>query len=550
MAQKALTPLAAREVEPGRGGCLLHFGMHKTGSTSIQKSLHRAGDLGTRHHYIDLGTASGSGRISTAFMDDPWRYHANQRRGLGEAEVLALRAEIRSRLAAEVVAAGEKMSILSAEALWRFTEDELTSLVRALEGMTSSVRAIGYIRPPYGFMAGRFQQRLRSRLDRLDLNALYPDYRRLDVLDRVLGRDRVSMWKFDPTGFPEGDVVRDFCARLGLEISEDQIVRDNPSLSRPATSILFAYRRFGSGPRSPRQRHGVGSSAMGENQAVIGALKDVPGPKLRFGDALVGPVLAANAEDLAWIEERLGEELRDPPGSGVASVGSEEELLEIDPPALQAFLEAFQRQQQVELPAAITARIDTDPHAVADVVQACRQALRDQSRRERRGARSGRRPTAGRTRADVDLVVASVEAGNQWTRVGDDALLLSPNGAADPPVVVRFKPARGAGQKRLAFVARVRATRDGAAPVVLRLALEGAGKRNDRVLGEIELAGGAMLDWAVPVPSGKAARGLRLSCALASGAITNRRARVRISRPILRAMAPSPKEANVATATS
>ena len=46
-------------------GCVFHFGMHKTGSSSIQNSLyHGLGD--PAFHYADLGQPNASARIVTA----------------------------------------------------------------------------------------------------------------------------------------------------------------------------------------------------------------------------------------------------------------------------------------------------------------------------------------------------------------------------------------------------------------------------------------------------------------------------------------------------
>ena len=291
----------------GRGGCVLHFGQHKTGSSSIQQSLSGAGDLG-RYHCVRLGTPTGNASwpLILAFADEPWRQRAYRKFGVNEAEALAQRPAVRAMLADELLAAGARTAIISAEGLSRFTEGELANLVREVSDRVGEVRAVGYIRSPRGLMESRFQQQLRSGLDRFDLGGLYARYRRFEVFETVLGRQNVSFWKFAPGDFPGGDVVRDFCTRLGIEIPEHRIVRANDSLSRPAVSILFAYRRFSPEPRARRR-------AVRVDRVLTDVLRTVPGPKLRFADSAVEPVLEANADDLAWIEERLGERLVDKP---------------------------------------------------------------------------------------------------------------------------------------------------------------------------------------------------------------------------------------------
>ena len=149
------------------------------------------------------------------------------------------------------------------------------------------------------------------------------------------------MWKFAPSAFPGNDVVRDFCSRMGIDIREDRIQRVNESLTRPAISILYAYRRFGQG-------HGVGTGAMRENHALVEAARTVEGAKLRFANSAVEPVLEANADDLAWIEERLGEEaLLGHLAADEGGVRTEDDLLEIEEGALKAFLDAVQAQNEI-----------------------------------------------------------------------------------------------------------------------------------------------------------------------------------------------------------
>ena len=104
------------------------------------------------------------------------------------------------------------------------------------------------------------------------------------------------------------------------------MVRVNESLSLPAISILFAYRVYGPG-------YGVGRQAVRENRALGDVLQEVPGPRFAFHESVVAPVLEANREDLAWIEDRLEEELRSK-SFGSDGISSAEELLEIEPSAL------------------------------------------------------------------------------------------------------------------------------------------------------------------------------------------------------------------------
>ena len=519
-----------RESKRRGGECILHFGMHKTGSSSIQQSLSGAGDLGS-HYFLDLGTRMGNGGrpLVTMFARRPWAHHAYRQRGFGKDDVLRRLPADQARLAAEIAGAEGRTSIISAEVLSLFSEEEVRKTARGIRALVDSVRAVGYIRPPRAYMESRFQQRMQgSGRAGMDLEDLYPRYQRLEGLDKVLGRENVSMWKFAPAAFPEGDVVRDFCARLGIEIPEDRIRRVNESLSRPALSMLYAYRRFG-------PVFGVGTSAVRENRSLVEALRTVPGPKLRFSASFVEPVIEANTEDIAWIEARIGEKITDLDHEGGIRTG--DDLLEIERGAITTFLEAIQVQNDVELPEPVANDLDTDPKAVARTMQACREAigekLSEDALRRREGRRSGESPASG-----GELEVQSVESSNELTTVTERGLVIAPNDRGQRPVVVQFKPTATPVDGPVEFATRVRGRHEDGPPVVLRLTLGDDGGSGETVLDEIEIDGTARRDWVVPLPNGDRKPSLRLICTTRAGEPTRGRARVRIGLPTIRAGTP------------
>ncbi len=506
------------------GGCVIHFGMHKTGSSSIQQSLYKAQDLGPDHCLIRLGKRTGnlSGELVTAFADEPWRANVHRKRGTAKEEVLKAGPEVRARVAAEVAAA-DRTAVLSGEAVCMFSEVEFSRLTRALADAAGPVAAVGYVRAPAERMASGFQQRLKGGFDRFDPAEFYPreGYRRLEAFDRVLGREQVSLWKFDPGGFPEGDVVRDFCTRLGIEIAAEDIVRVNEGLSRPAMSILFAYRAYGPG-------YGVGWQAVRENRALVEALQGVRGPRFGFHESVVAPVLDVNRDDLAWIEDRLGQELRSK-SFGSEGVSSADELLEIEPSALDAFFDALQDRFGIELPGSASARADTDPHAVAMNVQACREAIREVIFGPPKPQAPHGAGGAPRRNGQRRLVARAAASRGRWREDGEDVIVLAPT--PRQPAVVGLEAVPGMGETgKGEFSAQVRAS--DATPLVLRLSIAGGGEEG-RLLDEISIAGRSAREWRVAVPISSADQFLRLSCSVKAGHSKDRRARVRVARASL-----------------
>lgn len=333
--------------------CIIHFGMHKTGSSSIQQSLFRAAPCLNNLHYLEVGSANLSGAIATAFGDHPTQYHANRKRGLTEAEVNARVQEIKLKLTIQLQEASKPSFLLSAEKISTLGRAGLLHLVDWLTGQIDDIQAVGYIRDPLSFMASAFQQYVKGGLSQLNWLTLVPRYQdRFEVFDQVLGRDRVQFWKFDPATFPNGCVVRDFCARLGIDLPEAQIIRANEGLSREAVALLYAYRKYGPG-------YGIGPTVMAENNRLIRVLAQLSGHKLQFAAKAVEPVLNMQREQIAWMEERLGASLKEAPADDPHAICEEVDLLNFSPDSVRWLKDQLEQNVTARWPSSPTPEMIT-----------------------------------------------------------------------------------------------------------------------------------------------------------------------------------------------
>jgi hypothetical protein len=342
---------------------IVHVGMHKTGSSSIQHALHRGLDDAS-FEYADLGPPNHSLQVFSLFSGSPETHHMHGKHGRGKDEIEQFNRATRERLRRHLSDSAARNIIVSGEDITALAEDELRRFQDFLMEYVEDIDVVGYVRPPRSFMASIFHQSVKAaELQSLDVARLYPDYRgRFAKFDRVFGRDHLQLWRFDAAAFPGGDVVLDFCQRLGIALRPETVPRVNESLSREALSLLFAYRKFGPG-------YGVGANAVRENTQLIAALHSIAGGKTRFAPELTQSVLEANREDVRWMEERLGMALDENQQASADDVRSEADLLNIDPAALNVLKDLIGKQL---LPRGIGGQT---PQEAAVLVHALREKL-------------------------------------------------------------------------------------------------------------------------------------------------------------------------------
>jgi hypothetical protein len=326
--------------------CIIHIGMHKTGSTSIQHSLDSYSD--DRFLYATLtNTPNHSLAMYSLFAADPGshRLHRTARRSGRKLKLYIQRAE--ADLQRAITAAKGRTLIISGEGIIGLEPQEVDGLAKRFRSQFDQVTIAAYVRPPAAFVSSALQQRIRGGAAKFEPAQMYRSYQKTFVkFDDAFGTDNVMLWKFDPASFPGKDVVRDFCARIELPLAERRIVRMNDSLSRQVVSALYTYNKFagkvGDGRARPAELHRLGNTL-----AALGT------DKFRLSAKIVQPMLAENRDDIRWMEDRLGASLeeRDTPHAD-GDVADEDDLLRPDPKVAEKLRQILGRKA----PAGVTGK--------------------------------------------------------------------------------------------------------------------------------------------------------------------------------------------------
>ena len=298
---------------------IVNIGMHKTGSSSIQQSLHKY--RGKTAKYLNVGHPNHSAVICTMFRTEPHRYSAHLRNNRTEDEVAKLKAEFTAQVENLMSKARRKDMIISGEDISLLAEDELRRMKAFFDPFVDGYLIVGYVRPPVSLMASALQQRVAGGAS-IRKDEMYPNYRsKLEKFDAVFGRENVLLTKFSRDTLDQGDVVIDFLNKAGVDPKSVKIVRDNEGRTLEATSVMLAQRRYGRGfGRYPKAPH--------DNRRLNALLRGLGNTKVKLHSEYWREIVDQHGDDLAWVSDRLGTPLLDETPDQPNDLKSPEDLLD------------------------------------------------------------------------------------------------------------------------------------------------------------------------------------------------------------------------------
>lgn len=328
--------------------------MHKTGSTSIQRSL--SGHDDGRVRYADFGHPNHSRVIRPLFDAERDRRIQSKYTDPGEAALAARRDRAAALLDRELAHDAETL-VLCAECFSVLPKQGLESFKAQADRRVREYLVIGYVREPFGYLSSALQQRIRQGHPE---PVRRPDYRaKFEKFIDLFGREACVFREFRTQALVGGSSVADFCHVAGIDPAGIAETRVNRSINLDAVRWLWALRNSRIPSRGPDDRNKARSKFRK-------LLRDLPSPKFALPRDVALTLL--DPADIAWMEAVTGFDLQDP-GQGAAPSGHAD---------LDAFLrdirpDAVQRLKDQAARAGIATRRD-DPAGL--VVELYRVFLR------------------------------------------------------------------------------------------------------------------------------------------------------------------------------
>ncbi len=239
---------------------ILHIGLSKTGSSSIQRVLAEQRPA-LRAQGVYLPSSPGHANhalLAAALVDDPkilWGYHPGTWEGMAPAARIA---RFRDEFAAEMASLPDDVTraIITAEQLGGVlrSDAELARLAELLGRHFDPITVVVYLRRQDQHAASAYTEWLRGGVLRPPAlpaggPAQLPEYHYGALLDRwarAFGDAAIRPRIFARDKLLDGDVIADFLAVAGITLevaAEDGKRQSNPSISAAAQALLLAAGR-------------------------------------------------------------------------------------------------------------------------------------------------------------------------------------------------------------------------------------------------------------------------------------------------------------------
>jgi len=302
--------------------CIVHIGMHKTGSSSVQHTLSKNPIEG--FSYFELGSENHSIPIYSMYTEHPERYHIHQKSGRSTEEITQYNKHVEEMFYLHLIKNEDKEKfIISGEDISVLSRDALQKFYLFLSNFFHSIQVIGYVRSPISFINSNVQELIKGGilLDKIDKP--FPNYKGIfQKFDDIFGVDNVNLVHFDRSKLEKDDITIDFLTRIGSEIEFLLLETVNESMSLEALSILHAF-NFYTKEVKPFKKEKT-------RQKLIDFLNlnIVQKTKFSIADTVASEVLLQNKKEVEWINNRLCIDIIDKGNSSQEGVSSYDDLIE------------------------------------------------------------------------------------------------------------------------------------------------------------------------------------------------------------------------------
>ena len=310
---------------------IIHAGLHKTGSTSIQACFSQL-DM-PDHDYLNWGNRNHSVFFHQAFKPQELYDSTHPNSKLPSEEFERHTQHFRRCLIQGIEAATKKNLIISAEGLSALKmEDNLVEFRDLILPYASKITVIAYVRPIESMLASAMQQNIKSgRVVKFPPKTALPG-RILHLID-TFGQEDVILRKYHKPELLEGNVVRDFANLIGVDVSPENSRYENAASSLETIAVMYLHNLcFKDDPKHLKNTR--------IQTSVARVLKDFGSERFRLGPKVILKMKRKIVKPMTKIENMMGVSLQGEPvaDSGISNLKELERIAVNQASSLESYI--------------------------------------------------------------------------------------------------------------------------------------------------------------------------------------------------------------------
>ncbi len=289
---------------------ILHIGLPKTGTTTIQNAFHHCRNALLAEDGILYPSleANHTTPLCTMFLDDPTAHITNKLAGLTSPEDVARKVKgYFEAFESEILSRDWRTLLFSAEGLSNLSAGEVRKLKTWVSRFTPAWRVIAWVRHPVDMTRSVMQQLVKGgyTLDEMTEKPVLPNFRgKLNNWLGAFGRENIEIVPFESAVAGPGGIAGAFARSVGIEGGmADAIVqaagRENLSMSHEAVHLLSSLNR----QRPLLAGGGIAPQRTGNELHII---QKIPGRRFELDPATARRIKAESRPDVEWLNATFG----------------------------------------------------------------------------------------------------------------------------------------------------------------------------------------------------------------------------------------------------
>lgn len=217
---------------------IIHIGLHKTGSTSIQKALKGYKKNGVKS--ISFKEENHSIPMYTIFSENRYNYHIWKNQGLSKDDIDKKRDEYFDILESEFKINNSETLIISAEDLSVLNNSEVKALSEFLKSQHVVTTIICYVREPLSWVTSAAQQQTKMGRPITVEDSIYKS--RLENYIQYFGKNNIRIFEYQKTIESDISIVSHFSKILSIDLKDPH--KKNQSISPLQFSLIYCLNKL------------------------------------------------------------------------------------------------------------------------------------------------------------------------------------------------------------------------------------------------------------------------------------------------------------------